>query len=366
MKWNIYISWVILMALLVVGCNSGEQLPSTSLPTIELPTTLIPIPTATSEPEPTATPTLQPDNFLTQDNIHRISLLEDFSFGSDWISTIAWSSDNAQLAWGTARGAVYIWQLPDKDSIKTLLQTGPAVNSIRWSPDNSKLAVTTFAGRAHIFEVDTGAETLMMSGISRINEVSWVDDETRIAIGKEDGTIEIWGIESNHLLFTLQGHTNKVLSVAWSRDGSQLVSGSEDGTVRLWDVENEQELQNLAEPHSGVNAVSWSPDGSYVASGSSLNGETIIWDLASNQPIANFKADTSGPINQLAWSSDLQLLAATTNGSKVQMWRTSDGSEIVVSNWISVEAVSIGWSLNGELIATGDKAGNLKLWGISN
>ena len=382
MKLHVHLPWLFLVFLLLIGCSVNEQLSSTpasfaesvattSTPaSIKVPEANIAVATPTSIPTetiptPTATAVSQSANILAPSNVHQTSLLEGFSYGSDWTSTIAWSSDSVQLAWGTARGAVYIWQPPKPDTIKILLQTGPAVNSIKWSPDNSEIAVTTFVS-VHLYETDTGQEIVTMNDVGQVNQVSWVENDKRIAIGKKDGRIEIWSIENSQLLYTLQGHTNKVLSVAWNRDGSQLASGSEDGTVRIWDVASEKELQVSTEPHSGVSVVVWSPDSSYVASGSSLNGEIIIWHLTNNQTFTTFKADTSGSVSQFAWSLDNQLIAATTNDNKIQMWNTKNDNEIEISDWVSAQAYTIGWSPNGTFIATGDRNGNLQLWGLSH
>jgi WD40 repeat protein len=68
--------------------------------------------------------------------------------------------------------------------------------------------------------------------------VSWRPggDNTTLASGSWDYTVQIWDVETGARLRTLRGHAHSVTSVAWHRggDGTQLASGSWDHTVRIW------------------------------------------------------------------------------------------------------------------------------------
>jgi WD40 repeat protein len=63
-----------------------------------------------------------------------------------------------------------------------------------------------------------------------------------LASGSYDNTVELWSVESQKEVTTLQGHSSEVNSVAFSPDGKYLASGSEDKTVRLWSKENFLEI----------------------------------------------------------------------------------------------------------------------------
>jgi WD40 repeat protein len=57
-----------------------------------------------------------------------------------------------------------------------------------------------------------------------------------VASGSQDHTIRLWDLAGRHLIGSLAGHTDGVLSVAFSPDGKTLASGSADKTVRLWNL----------------------------------------------------------------------------------------------------------------------------------
>jgi len=84
-------------------------------------------------------------------------------------------------------------------------------------------------------------------------------------------------VEKLALLYTLTGHTDRVLSIALSADGRTVVSGSADETIRVWNLSTGKELR-IRRGHyiEQVNTVALSTDGQTLASGN--NDWTIrVW-----------------------------------------------------------------------------------------
>jgi hypothetical protein len=50
----------------------------------------------------------------------------------------------------------------------------------------------------------------------------------------------VWELETGRLLRTLEGHKGPVCSVAVTPDGAQIVSGSEDGTIKIWRIRSNE------------------------------------------------------------------------------------------------------------------------------
>ena len=76
-----------------------------------------------------------------------------------------------------------------------------------------------------------------------------------IAVGGDEGTVEVFGAEKGRRLATLKGHKGAVRAVAFAPDSGLIVTGGEDGTVRFWNPwtgEAEERLRDHAGPVTAV------------------------------------------------------------------------------------------------------------------
>jgi WD40 repeat protein len=116
---------------------------------------------------------------------------------------------------------------------------------------------------------------------SAFSAVAFSPDGLRVAIGYDDGKIELREARGGSSLM-LVGHKSKVNALVFSRDGSsRLASAGDDGTVKLWGMSSAQELLTLPGFSDSVWSLAFSPKGKYLAAAYS-NGTVQIYAMDIN------------------------------------------------------------------------------------
>lgn len=228
---------------------------------------------------------------------------------------LAWGPDG-HLATGNGDRAALVWRLPI-GTVATTLDTGAPVTSIAWSPDGGQLAV-----------------------------------------GLDDGSVQLWRPDPAELVTRLVGHTNAVLSVSWSRNGRRLATGSRDREVRLWDVaEGSQHGEPLRGHEAAVGAVAWAPDGRTLAT-ADFHGTVLLWGTDGVRRAS--LSDTAG-IPSMCWSPDGRRLLTGSEGSSARIW-TLDGAPPRVLSGHTSSVWAVAWSPDGREVATGSFDRTVSVW----
>ncbi len=136
------------------------------------------------------------------------------------------------------------------------------VRSVAFDPAGTALVSGGADGSVKIWEAKSSAKqplrTLVLPTTRRFTDVVLADDGKTVALGVEDGTIQLWDFETRHKRATIYGYSGAIRSLAFSHDCKLLASeswdtsvqsSSSDSAVRVWDVATGRELEppNAAE-----------------------------------------------------------------------------------------------------------------------
>jgi WD40 repeat protein len=153
-----------------------------------------------------------------------------------------------------------------------------------------------------------------------------------LAVGFENGTVELTSTRSGLQLKPLAGHSASILSIAFSPDGERLATGSADKTVRLWSIRARTENVTLQGHEMPVQCLAFSYDGRRLATGSwdgtvklwdaKIRNNVDLWKRLKRQELATLRHHTTAVLS-LAFTHDGFTLASADADNTVYLWKTT-------------------------------------------
>ncbi|NEP78814.1 MAG: WD40 repeat domain-containing protein [Okeania sp. SIO3B3] len=144
-----------------------------------------------------------------------------------------------------------------------------------------------------------------------------------LATCSEDKTIKLWEVGTGKLIRTLIGHTDEVCGIAFSPNGRILASCSWDNTIKFWDVSTGKKIRTLKKHDYSVSCVAFHPSGKILASG--IDDRIQLWDVETGKEICTLnnpsqESDYSREVRSVVFSPDGQLLASADEAGIVKIW----------------------------------------------
>lgn len=236
------------------------------------------------------------------------------------------------------------------------------LNLLAWSSTN--LLAIGLEDTVYVWNASTGSVGLLceLPNKSSVSSLKWSEDGSYISIGKDDGFIEIWDIETNTKLRTLNcdDHYTRIAAQAWNQH--ILTSGSRIGNLYHSDVRIPQHFSHKFENcHlAEICGIDYKQDGQQFSTGGNDN-LVNIWDVrqsnSTHKPLFS-KNSHKAAVKALRYCPFQNNLLATGGGSTdktINFWNTSTGSRV---NSIETESQisSLNWGYSSgtgiEIVAT--------------
>jgi WD40 repeat protein len=175
------------------------------------------------------------------------------------------------------------------DKLKRLVTWGKGLpQSMAWSKDSKTLLVGTTAGLV-FFDASSLAETRFVERDVAVRSVAYSPSGRQLAIGFQDGTIEIWDNTYKTILKQSSAKGQPVIALAFSNDGNRLAASLLSKSVLQY------QISHLFDKKPGVDT------------GVTLTG-------------------FSAPVSSMVYSSDDNLLYAFQNGAPINIMNTGKSS----------------------------------------
>ena len=183
------------------------------------------------------------------------------------IRSLVFSYDGNYLYSAALDGKVLKWDLTARTS--TDIGTGAMqVTSIALSINNNYIAGISDQGLGLVWNPGQNGRNLIIGSDGRkIRNIRFKPDDDRIAVGYDDGTIELWDIAAGERITGFKAHQGGINDIRFNGNNSQMATAATDGTLKLWDTGDLTAAPVTFTDNEGVVvAFDFSPDGGVILS----------------------------------------------------------------------------------------------------
>jgi WD40 repeat protein/serine/threonine protein kinase len=270
------------------------------------------------------------------------------------VQTVAFSPNGKRLVSAGRDAMVNVWDVEEVNTLKI----DSSVESLAFSPDGKALVAT--GGVYKQWDVDTRQEiTTALDGLRAYGAA--IAPDGMVALGGESA-ITVWNPNTGRTI-RLRGHRSFVHSLAFTHDGTTLASSSDDKAVILWDLRSGRIRHKIED--RDVKSVVFSADGSTLATGgvSVVDGEEVgqidLWDVATGR-LKQTLHGHSAAVLSVAFSPNGSLLASGSRDHTIRLWELKTG-EVRNLRGHAAAVNSLTFSSHGSL-ASGSNDRTIKLW----
>src|SRR5205823_6505013 len=147
-----------------------------------------------------------------------------------WKRGLAFSKNDALLAYGTGSGEVVLWDISLRKELRRVrVHPNTQILMLTFHSDNRRLFAGGQNGLLSVWDVTTGAKLF-----EQTDKRGWVgclslsSDGRWLAAARRDQRIDLIDLVDYHQVASLQGHEFEVFGVAFSPDDKTLASAGND------------------------------------------------------------------------------------------------------------------------------------------
>ncbi len=331
--------------------------------------------------------------------------------------SVRFSPDGKWLAIGASK-KVQMWETESFSGVSYLEGHQESVFEIAFSPNSQKLASVGRDGTARIFDIASGVQTQLFSGLRDLRCVSFSPDGRYLAFTSYGGDLRVWDttdppdkiqkysysfsaissfeyspegrrmalagkdgaaliIDSltGRVLKRFYTHDGTVRGVAFADQGRKLVTIGIEGLVKVWDARvdyNEFTVDIRKFSKCGTfKSIRLSPDGKRALLPNGFNhgwhgvGEKslLVFDLPNRRLLHTLKGHT-GWLLDAAISRDGTRYASSSVDGTIRIWSSSGELLAVLEHPTGTKVHSIQFARDLNTIVSGASDGVVRIWDI--
>ncbi len=186
------------------------------------------------------------------------------------IKSLVFSFDGKFLYSAAIDGKVIKWDLSARSFIEISTDM-MQITSIDLSSNNRYLAGITDQGKGLVWNPEQSSEKFRIEPQGKkIRSLRFKTGENKIALGYDDGTVELWDVATREKISEFRAHDGEIKDIRFNGRLSQMATAGNDGKLKLWDTDDLLSPPvTFTDKDDLVIAFEFSPDGEVILSGSS-------------------------------------------------------------------------------------------------
>jgi WD40 repeat protein len=289
-----------------------------------------------------------------------------FKAHTNWVTTIAFSSDGQRLVSGSWDRSVKSWDVATGHELSAIASKVTGIQASALSHDGRLIAAEDASNDIRIWNATTGGEVRAIKGDRPPWDESWVysiafsPDDSLLAAALDNKTVRLWNVNSGRVVRDFVASSREVIYAAFSPNGRWLATGGDARTIEIWDTATGKVSKTLKGHKQDVYAVAFSPDGRWLASAS--KDKTVkVWEVATGREVHTLTGHQSS-VTSLAFSPNSRWLATSGWDKTVRIWEVEAGREIQTLTGHTHQIYSLAFDSRGGWLATGSADGTINLW----
>ncbi|XP_019876166.2 protein qui-1 [Aethina tumida] len=283
------------------------------------------------------------------------------------VKSVGLTQDSCRIVVGCADGKVYIHDIHSAKLTRTLSGQGGEIAAIRITDKDdflltaggNKIIFYPFRSDDHIkgmlkHKKKSHQQLVPHSGFITCLDIS--RDGQLSVTGGIDHIINVWQLNNQELLLSLNVHTLPITAVNFAPSGLFVTSGSEDKTVKVWGLSMGTIVSTFTRHQAAISAVHVMMDSTRIISSDS-NNTLCIW-LADN---GNLLQTYSGPSECVRVTNNMKYAMATNGDTSLKIWSLVKDDEKYTINH-SEEITCFVLTIDSQHIITGSRDMSLKVW----
>ncbi|XP_022111358.1 WD repeat-containing protein 36-like [Acanthaster planci] len=166
----------------------------------------------------------------------------------------------------------------------------------------------------HVFEV-----TALMHPTTYLN---------KILVGSRQGTMQIWNIKSNKLVYSFSGWGSSVTVLEQAPAVDVVAVGLEDGRIIVHNLKYDETIVTFTQEWGPVTAISFRTDGHPIMATGSAVGHIALWNLEEKCLQAQMRDAHKSGVAGMKFLSSEPVMVTNSSDNALKMWifDQSDGS----------------------------------------